>query len=196
MALVTVTDLREYMSDVSLTNSQMRTAQTVLDGVQQSLELYLGRPVQVVQVREKRRSNADGDLMLSVTPVYTIIGVRIATDAMTYPPDITPMSAQEADRVWDAMPANSPIVPGGIYVGTPNTWFIAEYTGGYNGYIDDSLKLAILEVASRTMVPNHDDTLTIKDDVAREPVGQPMVKGWTPEELQQFDRIRRRMVYR
>lgn len=81
-------------------------------------------------------------------------------------------------------------------MGTPNTWFIAEYTGGYNGYIDDSLKLAILEVASRTMVPNHDDTLTIKDDVAREPVGQPMVKGWTPEELQQFDRIRRRMVYR
>ena len=73
MALVTVTDLREYMSDVSLTNRRYAPQQTVLDGVQQSLELYLGRPYRS-QVREKRRSNADGDLMLSVTPVYTIIG--------------------------------------------------------------------------------------------------------------------------
>ena len=57
---------------------------------------------------------------------------------MTYLPDITPMSAQEADRVWGRHARQLTHRPRGIYVGTPDTWFIAEYTGGYNGYIDDS----------------------------------------------------------
>lgn len=199
MALVTVSDLRKYMSDISLTANQQQAAQLVLDGTQQQLELYLGRPVQPVQVREKARSNGSGDLMLSVTPVHKIIDLRVLTSTGSVTPavDTTPLSAEEVDRIWDAMSVNDMIVPGGAYVGRWFTWYVVEYWGGYNGFTDDALKLAILEVASRTMTVNHDDTLSIKDDIAREPANAASIeKGWRQEELQRFDRLRRRIAYR
>lgn len=199
MAVVTVAELRKYMSDVSLSANQQNSAQLVLDGTQQQLELYLGRPIQYVQVREKRRSDAAGDLMLSVTPVHKIISLRTftATELTEFTTDTTPLSEDEVDRIWDAMPDNYPVVPGGIHTGRAFTWYIVEYYGGYNGFSDDALKLAILEVASRTMTVNHDDVLSIKDDIAREPANAPSLqKGWRPEELAQFDRLRRRVVYR
>lgn len=199
MALVNVTDLREYMSGVSLNAAQVRTAQVVLDGTQQALELHLNRPVQPVQVRETRRSNGSCDLHLSVTPVHTVISIRVVgqSNLSTYTPDTTALSPVELDRIWDAMPEMDCIVPGGITVGSPDTWYTVEYIGGYNGWVDDALKLAILEVASRTMTYDHDDVLTIKDDMASEPSRTAsIVKGWKPEELAMFDRLRRRTVYR
>jgi hypothetical protein len=199
MAIVTVADLRKYMSDISLSANQQQAAQMVLDGVQQQLELYIGRPVQPVQVREKARSNGSGDLTLSVTPVYQILNLRVLTTSGMVVPnvDTTPIAEAEVDRLWDAMSVNNMIVPGGAHVGRWFTWYIVEYIGGYNGFVDDALKLAILEVASRTMTVNHDDVLSIKDDIAREPANASSIqKGWRPEELQQFDRLRRRIVYR
>jgi hypothetical protein len=200
MALVTVTDLREYMSGVSLNAGQMRTAQAVLDGTQETLELYLNRPVQPVQIRERRLSNSQGDLILSVTPVYKVISVRSLGQDTLYEPssDTTALSEEEVDRVVDNMAVTNSVVPGGIYVGTTSAWYIVEYIGGYNGYVDNALKLAILEVASRTMTVNHDDTLTIKADMASEPSGGGISqqKGWTDDELKRFDRLRRRVAYR
>lgn len=199
MAIVTVADLRKYMSDISLTANQQSIAQTVLDGTQQQLELYLGRPIQPVQVREKARSNGSGDLTLSVTPVQKIIDLRVltTTDSVTPSVDTTPLSEEEVDRVWDAMSVSDMIVPGGAYVGRWFTWYVVEYIGGYNGFVDDALKLAVLEVASRTMTVNHDDVLSIKDDIAREPANAASIeKGWRDEELRRFDRLRRRIAYR
>lgn len=198
MSLVTVTDLREYMSGISLSASQLRTAELVISGTQQALEIYLNRPLELVQVREKRRTTPTGDLILSVTPVYTVISLRRLghAEVLTLPDkDTTPLSDEDVDRIWDAMSEDNPTVPGGIYTGIGPGWYVIEYIGGYNGYVDDALKLAILEVASRTMTNNHDDTLTIKDDIAREPTSPPRPKGWQPEELKMFDRLRRRTVY-
>lgn len=199
MAVVSVAELRKYMSDISLSANQVNSAQVVLDGTQQALETYLGRPVQMVQVREKRRSDSMGDLPLSVTPVHKIISLRRmgTSDDIDLTTDTTPLSEAEVDRVWDAMPENDVIVPGGIHVGQAFRWYIVEYIGGYNGYVDDFLKLQILEVASRTMTVNHDDVLTIKDDIAREPANAASIeKGWRQDELVLFDRLRRRTIYR
>lgn len=199
MPLVTVDDLRKYMSDISLTANQQTSALLVINGVQQALENYLGRPVQPVQIREKRRSDGSGDLPLSVTPVQKIISIRGASaSTLTVPPvDTTPISAAQIARIEDSMPMNTSIIPGGVYVGTAFGWYVVEYIGGYNGYVDDFLKLQILEVASRTMTVNHDDTLSIKDDVAREPANAASIeKGWRQEELALFDRLRRRTAYR
>ena len=200
MALVTVADLRKYMSDISLSSKQMDMAQLALDAAQQALETYLGRPVQPVQVREKRRSNSAGDLVLSVTPVHQVLSVRLSSATEnTIPTDPTPiaLTASDIDRLWDAAPTSYNIVPGGVYVGRSRTYYVIEYIGGYNGYADDFLKNQILEVASRTMTVNHDDTLTIKGDMAQEPSGaQQIKKGWTEDELKQFDRLRRRVVVR
>lgn len=199
MPLVTVDDLRKYMSDISLTANQQTSALLAINGTQQALETYLGRPVQPVQVREKRRSDGSGDLPLSVTPVKKIISIRAASSStLTVPTtDTTPISPAEIVRVWDAMPSNTSIIPGGVYVGTAFGWYVVEYIGGYNGYQDDFMKLQILEVASRTMTVNHDDTLSIKDDIAREPANAASIqKGWRQEELVMFDRLRRRTAYR
>ena len=59
------------------------------------------------------------------------------------------------------------------------------------------IKLGILRVAAREMTMNHDDVLSIKDDFAREPANAAEIrKGWTPEDLAPFERLRRRTVYR
>ena len=200
MALVTVADLREYMSGISLSAAQIRTAQGVLDGVQQTLETYLNRPVQPMHVRERRRSNPSGDLVVTITPVYKVISVQAMGQAepteYTHE-EVSPMAEEDVDRMWDAMPLDTAIVPGGIYVGNPGVWYTVEYVGGYNGYIDASLKLAILEVASRIMTANHDDTLSLKEGmVSAPPQGQPQFRGWTIDELVRFDRLRRRTVIR
>lgn len=199
MAIVSVSDLRKYMSDISLSANQQQSAQLVLDGTQQQLEIYLGRPIQPVQIREKRRSDGMGDLSLTISPIYKVITLRSmsATESASLSTDTTPLSEDEVSRVVDNMPEERIIVPGGVYVGRSFSWYLVEYIGGYNGYVDDALKLAILEVASRTMTVNHDDVLSIKDNIAREPANSPALrKGWQPEELQQFDRLRRRTVYR
>jgi hypothetical protein len=200
MALVNVADLTNYMSNISLNATQTAVAQQVLDGTQQELETYLGRPVQPVQVRERRMANRAGDLVLSVTPVFQVLSLRrvTSTDFVTLDePDITPLTVTDVDRLWDAMPVSTMIVPGGVYVGTPGVFWNIEYVGGYNGYQDAALRLKILEVASRTMTVDHDDTLTIKDDIAREPSrAASMEKGWTEEELVRYDRLRRRTALR
>lgn len=199
MAIVIVAELREYMSGISLNATQQRSAQIILDGVQQELEIYLCRPLQLTQVRERRRSNTYGDVVLSVTPVVKVIGYRVLNTTDEYVPsvDSTPLADIDDDvvAVWDAMPESNNIVPGGIAVGRALTWFNVEYIGGYNGTADHALKLAILEVASRTMTVNHDDTLSIKDDIAREPANAASIqKGWRDDELKRFDRLRRRIA--
>ena len=199
MAIVTVAELREYMSGVSLTASQQKAAQIVIEGTQEELETYLGRPVQFVQVREKLRSDGSGDLTFSVAPVQKIISLRMLGQATgpSLTTDITPLSEAEAERVVDRMSLQNIIIPGGAYVGRAFSWYIVEYVGGYSGYADKALKLAIMEVASRTMTVNHDDVISIKDDFAREPNNEARIqKGWRDEELKRFDRLRRRTVYR
>jgi len=154
-----------------------------------------------VMVREKVQSNDRGDLVLSVTPVHQVISLRQVsfynfTELAS--PDITPLSDVEdssVDRVFDSMPESLNVVPGGIYVGRGGVWFVVEYIGGYNGYVDDALKLSILEVASRTVSVNHDDTMSIKSMNSEDPAPQ-MNKGWKPEELAMFDRLRRRIAFR
>lgn len=198
MALVNTADLTNYMSGITLNAKQLATAQQVLDGTQQELELYLGRPVQPIQVRERRQTNLQGDLVLSVTPVYQVLTLRRinASEFATLPvDDTTPLTSGDVDRLWDAMPVSNQIIPGGVYTGAPGVWFTIEYVGGYNGFADAALKLKIMEVASRTMTVDHDDTLTIKDDIAREPTrAANMQKGWTDDELKRYDRLRRRIA--
>jgi hypothetical protein len=201
MAIASVADLRNYMSGVSLSAKQDAAAQMALDGVQEELELYLGRPVQPVQVREVRRADATGDIALTVTPVIRVLSLRpvTATEATEYTTTIVPLAdvAEDATRNYDTAPEQSWIAPGGIVVGAAFGYYVVEYVGGYNGWGDKGLKLAILEVASRTMTVNHDDVLSIKDDIAREPANAASIqKGWRDDELKRFDRIRRRTAYR
>lgn len=200
MALVTVDDLVEYMSDISLTINQQAAAQLILDATQQQLESFLNRPLEQVQVREKVRTDHTGECVLSYSPIQQILRVTALNATPTNPDEVTPavMQVTPAERVIDLQPLQNNLVPGGFFIGRPWTWYIVEYlAGGHINIYQDMIKLGILRVAAREMTMNHDDVLSIKDDFAREPANAAEIrKGWQPEDLAPFERLRRRTVYR
>lgn len=200
MALVTVDDLIEYMSDISLTMNQQASAQLILDATQQQLEAILNRPLEQIQVREKVRTDHTGEAVLSYSPIQRILTAQALNYSQATVTALTPevMQVTSAERVVDMQPLQNNIVPGGFFIGRPWTWYVIEYlAGGIAHPYVDSVKLAILRVASREMTFNHDDVLSIKDDFAREPANAESIrKGWTPEDLAPLDRLRRRTVYR
>lgn len=198
MALVTVEELVEYMSQINLTDNQKIAAQQVLDGVQQQLESYLNRPLSPVRVREAGMSDWSGVVRASVTPIHSVISVEaMHGTAVEQEPTITPVPPEDAERIYDAISTTkieSTVVPGGIYVGGTGAWYVIEYVGGYKGYVDDGIKLDIMRVAAREMTENHDDVLSIKTDFAAEPNAPVIVKGWQDDELRKWDRQRRRVI--
>lgn len=198
MALVSVDDLTEYMSDISLTSSQRAAAQVVLDGVQQELETYLNRPLSPVMVREIGVADHSGFLQVSVSPVHQIVSIQpYLGDERTQEAVVTPLDRELNERTVDWLPvtgAVTSVTSGHIYTGYPTGWVIVKYIGGYNGYVDDALRLNIMRVAAREMTMNHDDTLSLKDDFPREPANAVQAKGWQPDELRKWDRLRRRVA--
>lgn len=70
----------------------------------------------------------------------------------------------------------------------------AEYRGGYYGIADKKIKLAIIRVAAREAERQFADNIAIADGTAdNAKTSDSRVKGWTQDELKQFDRLRRRV---
>lgn len=211
---MTVDDLVAFMSGVTLTDDQRTmAAPVVLDGVQAALEVWLNRPIQPVLVREIIRSDADYRLWTTVAPIHYVVGLLEVTEtsgAALIPsaaPALTTLTLADYQafdnstvpddgnevittiRRMDTMPHASYILA--TY---PDQDYQVDYVGGYNGFADPALKLAILRVAAREMTENHDDTLSIKEDFAKDVPAQPMLKGWQPHELTPLRRLKRRVL--
>ena len=196
MSLVTVDELQAYMSDVNLSARQWEVAQDVIDGVQEELEIYLNRPLELVQVRERVPADEAGYAILSVTPVRQVLSIESAHSSYSEPTVITrePLNDADVTRLMDKAPSQNSIVPGGVYVGGARQWYIVEYIGGWVGYNDAGLKRKIKEVASRIMTARHDDTMSVKSGVANNPDSDVTPQGWTEEELRSCGRLKRRVV--
>lgn len=216
--LVSVDELRNYMSGSVFTTSQQQVAAMLLMGVQQELENYLSRPLEPVQVREVLRADQRGYLNPSVTPIHKVILLEAVDTLETgfdplYDGYVPPVAARdpligENGRLLDHLypVVNDPIIHGnGIYIGEMvqrggfdggfNADYAVDYVGGYNGYVDSALKMDILRVAAREMAPNHDKTVSLRGDQAQAASeGDTRPRGWTLEELQGWDRLRRRVV--
>ena len=178
MSLVTVNDLQEYMRDIDLTSSQQDAAELIISGVQGELERYCNRPLEPCEYTEIVRSDATGYAYLLNTPVVSITSITMSGALAA-----TPISVFEQ-------------VQGGFFLGAPNYYATVVYTAGKNLFVGSELnavRLAILRVAAREMQTNHDDTLSIKDGLEREPA-PPQPRGWQRDELLQFDRFRRRVA--
>lgn len=203
MSLVTVEDLIAYMNGVDFGELQTTAAQLVLDGTQSDLELYLSRNLTQVHVREKVSTDYNGEARLTYSPAQRILSIKPTNGAAVVPTVIVPdalqdttLFAEEGVRVIDRQPSQMNIVPGGVFIGISRAWFIIEYlAGGFVTPYLPKIKLAILEVASRTMTLNHDDTVGVKGDVLGEVPNYHVVKkGWQEDELKQFDGLRRRTI--
>lgn len=140
LALVTVDDLRDYMSGVGLTTSQEDAANDIIDGIVGEIEAFLGRPV---LVEERTEYAASG--WLEATPVTAIYEV----DGLAY-------TATDVSRY-----ANGKI-------GYPATVRYAGGLAA-NPSARRLLRIAILRAAAREMTNRHDDTVSVKDLDVREP---------------------------
>ena len=202
--LVSAQELSDYMSGIRLNDSQKRAAEAVLAGVQADLENYLHRKIEPVRARELVRVDRGGYVNVRHTPVQAVL--RIQNYGSTRPAprqDVVPNYTPTEDAnipLHDYAPLNNGvdmIVPGGVRYGKPDEYVLIEYLAGGSRRIVDRLpqiKLAIMRVAAREVQFMHDDTMSLRNGSAQPPADTIPQKGWTTEELQRFDRLRRRMV--
>lgn len=216
--IVTLTEFRNYLGGANWSPTQEANVIQTLKGTQQDLEDYLNRPLELIQVREQGQLDWDGVLYLSVTPVRKIIKLESTSSMppMTIPGDpytVTPavMERDELitasdprlvhDRLYPTVGAPQ-LVPGGVLVGSLayggtvyTDWWACEYIGGYNGLVDQGLKLAIMQVAARTVARNHDVVINLRGgDATQATMSDDRPKGWSVDEKKQWDRLKRRVV--
>lgn len=207
MTLVTVDELTDYMGSSVIGNSQAKSAELILAGIQNELEMYINRSLEAKAHREMVLTDSKGFARLFSAPIHAVTKVSFVSysSVVNVPGSEFPVEqlVESGDiETVDIVPTDfghGIITAGGVNLGAPNTHFIVEYSGGGGDRIQSyypSIKLAILRIASREWQHLHDDTVTINngqtgDDVDPNVIGK---RGWTREELEQFDRIRRRAI--
>lgn len=207
MTLVTVKELTDYMGQIQLTTTQEGiTESVILPGVQQQLENYLNRAVEPIHVRESVRPNDTGFLWFRHTPIHEILSV-VRSDGATVTVDVTvPTTIDDADlRILDewgqpdlfGYQLETPFAGG--YYGYPGLvqppYYTCEYIAGYNGYVNEGLKLDIMRVAAREVEMQFDDTMSVRGGTTEAASdSDTRTKGWTEDELRRWDRLRRRVA--
>ena len=169
--LVTVDDLRDYMSGVGLTTSQEDAAQDIIDGLVGQIEAVLGRPVAIEERVEYASSG-----WLSATPVQAV---------------------HEIDGYAHTAPLGR-LVTGNLgYAATVR--YTGGL--GADPSARRLLRITILRAAAAEMTNRHDDTVSVKDLDIREPAGTsgtPFTEsayGVTPEALAPLMRWKRHAVF-
>lgn len=215
--LVQVDDFLQYLGGIALEAREAEFVERfILPGIQQQLESYLNRPVEPVQVREPRRPDWQGNVLLSVTPVWKVISIDYTGQSTQVPGTYTPGALTPdsiADRVLDlglypqsGTPYMQPVSSvvnvfnySPLYTyslnpaNPPYVW--VNYIGGWNGYTEVGLQLAIMRVAARETERMFDDTLSLRAGSAEvTTLSDIRLKGWSPEELMEWDRLRRPVV--
>jgi hypothetical protein len=201
--LVSVDELRSYMGGLEPPDGMYNELALIISGLQQELENYLNRPVEPIQIRENVISDSKGCLYLGVTPVHKIISYGVNTvyapegivGGLPSPMERDPILDPEA-RVVDKTNVNpNLLIPGGMRGLWPNTGYLVEYIGGYNGYATEAVKLALKRVAAREYSTNHVDTQGLRIGLFEQTeVGDQRYLGWAGEELKRLQRLRRRIV--
>jgi hypothetical protein len=208
--LVTVEDVLTYM-DIDFSNRQEDAAQMVIDGLEDELEAYLGRPITERSFTEQyvvpashvgsrtgpnfRNSgfNTTGQqsdvvmlndyiLYLKQSPVVSITTITITAQGST----ATPLTLVEADDFY--------VRKYGVDIPTAGANDIIDvtYVAGVDGTLVPSFKLVILRAATRELQNMHDDVVGVKDLETRNVA--PLEIGFTDSEMRSVKRHRRNRV--
>jgi hypothetical protein len=211
MTLVTIDELTTYMGGLKLTENQRGiTESVILPGVQQDLENYLNRPVEPILIREGLRPNDNGYVFFRTTPVHKIISIVTSSgqDTEYAAPTVPELSNPGEYRTYDEWgdpelyKYHVGVMPGGFslgyypsFGGYSMPYYRVEYVAGYNGYVNEALKLDITRVTAREVEAQFDDTLSLRGggtEAAQDSDNR--VKGWTQDELEKWDRLRKRVA--
>jgi hypothetical protein len=176
-ALVTIEDLINHMSGISLTPAQRTAGEVIVAGCIRGLERKLYRRFVVGQTTAVVSGDELGWAPLENTPVRTLVSVDGSTD-----PDVL---------------AAYMLSPNGIWVGIGPSVTVV-YTGGYATDVEEyaDVRLAILEKCAGVMTTRHDDTLSVKELDTRDDVetARKAAATWSDEDIEPFSRLRRRVV--
>lgn len=211
MTLVTVDELTSYMGGLELTGNQRGIVeQVILPGVQQDLETYLNRPVEPVHIREGLRADEYGWVWLRTTPVHQILSVTVSDGTDITPTFDVPAAMAVLGDLRNLDEWGNPelykyqvggggaVLPAGfypLYGGLSRPFYRVDYVAGYNGYVNEGLKLDICRIAAREAEMQFDDTMSLRGggtEAAQDSDNRP--KGWTADELVRWDRLRRRVA--
>lgn len=198
--LVSVDELRSYMSSIGLTADQAIGAQDVLFAVQSELQSYLNRPlVAVTVVDEPVAVGRNGFLFTRHSPVTAVSSIK------RYPTlEVSPASTYQVVNGLIRL-RHAYVAPGTFYGwdalhGPPGTLapeeYLVSYTASLPAFYPESLgalKGFILRVAAREVENNHDDTLTPKDLTTKDD-GKFTPPGPTDEDFKRVERWRRPVV--
>lgn len=213
--IVTGNDLATYM-DVRFSLRQQDAAELVLAGLQNELELFLRRPIEVQEFEEEHRlpSSQHG------VPMGTFLSINNSyyNDSFTISNPVSNMIYAEPPHMIYLR--NSPVVNvssvtvkpliGNLrtlqeandyavyrfgieyFYGYENDLVTVTYTAGLDGANIPAFKILILRAASREMQNMHDDVVGVKDLNTRN-VG-PLVTGFLDSELATVRKYKRSRI--
>lgn len=174
-ALVSIDDLIEHMSGITLTDAQREAGRRIVAGCIRGLERKLYRKFRVGQTTETVTGDEIGWAPLHNTPVTGLVSID----------GVTPVPS------WYA------VTPNGVWVGRGMT-AVVVYTGGYANDLDElaDVRLAILEKCAGVMTTRHDDTLSVKELETRDDVetARKAAATWSEDDIEPFMRLKRRVV--
>jgi hypothetical protein len=175
-ALVSLDELIDHMSGVTLTERQRQAGQRVIDGCVRGLERRLHRRFRAGTYTETVVGDEIGWAPLAASPVLSVTSVDGMAMPSLYP--------------WQA-------TPNGIWVGVgirATVVYEAGYATDFDEYAD--VKLAVLEKCAGVMTVRHDDTLSVKeldtgDDVE---AATRVAATWSDDDIWPFMGLKRRVV--
>lgn len=214
MALVSLQELLDHMGNPPLTDRQRaHTEMIILPGVQTELQDYLNRPVEKVRVREVLTPDETGYVYFSVTPVWHIESITdfngntVTVDPEAVRPTLPALPPSEDPDLQTLDLSSNLYNPRSFryYVGYTNPYltyvtrvdpqFVFLYYGGVEGFKIPGLKLAVLDVAARSVTRQWDNTVGLRDGAIESANdSDPRKKHWEQDELEKWDRLRRRVM--
>lgn len=200
MSIVTVEDLKRYMSSINIDSDQWAAAQDIIDGVEGEVEAFLGRSIQPVETTETVDVDRFGYLMVSNTPVTSVISVGYNNTSLPFSLDESGVSV----GTWfGALDPHFFITPDDGYgqldgldmLRSPMLTYPVDitYVGGTPTRFLKFLRHQILRISAREFQNHHDDTLGIanmeRDQIPRE------IAGLTLDDERHLSRLKRPMAF-
>jgi hypothetical protein len=189
MAVVSVSDLEDYLGRV-LTGPDVTAASVVLDMVQDDMESYLGRTIEVAQFTDTRYLYANPGyprsfVPLTQTPVQTVVSVTV---------DGTSFTADQWAIERSGIELLTVNIPTDLLDDPPQA--VIVYTAGLGEPAVSQLKFTILTRAARLMNRRKDDLFGARDASVEGYRVLYESDQWSDRELMVADRWKRRMISR
>lgn len=208
--LVTPDDLAKYM-DLRFDNRQTDSAELILAGIQNEIETFIRRPLELEEVTEEYTIPDDHGLVSPYAYFYTTNSTSISNNTLAqvvepgYSLRLRNAPVLEVDTVrvksqytniWRTMRAGDNFTKQRwgiiLYSALANDVVEVTYTGGFDGDSMPYLKLLILRAAAREMENMVDDVVGIKDLQTRQITIREI--GLTDREMQSLRKLKRKMV--